>query len=181
MTQQLTLITGNEGKAREFAALFGAPIDFQKVPLTEVQALRVEDVAASKAKEAFERLRRPVLVDDTGFSVHAWNGLPGALIVWFLDTVGNSGILQMASTLTDRRVSVTTALGYADEYGARVFTGTVHGVLADSERGINGFGYDSIFVPAGSDKTFAEMTADKKNEVSMRRLAVEQMKRDLRL
>jgi inosine/xanthosine triphosphate pyrophosphatase family protein len=49
--------------------------------------------------------------------VQAWNGLPGALVAWFLDAVGPEGILAMAAGLTDRRATATTALGYADDGG----------------------------------------------------------------
>lgn len=177
----ICLITGNSGKAREFSELLGLPIDHQKLDLTEVQALSVADVAWSKAEEAYDLLKRPVMVDDTGFNVHEWNGLPGALIAWFLKTVGTKGLLKMAVSLTDRNVDVTTAIGYADEDGVRVFTGTVSGTLPLEERGNEGFGYDPIFVPAGYDKTFAEMTADEKNAISMRRVAVDEMKRGLGL
>ena len=45
-------------------------------------------MAARKAADAYALFRRPVLVDDTGLAIRAWNGLPGALIAWFLDTVG---------------------------------------------------------------------------------------------
>jgi inosine/xanthosine triphosphate pyrophosphatase family protein len=53
----------------------------------------------------------------------------------------------MASELTDRRATATTALGYATETGVRVFAGTVSGTLAMEPRGAFGFGYDSIFIP----------------------------------
>jgi len=177
----ICLITGNAGKAREFSELLGFDIEHQKLDLTEVQALDVSDVAGAKAQEAFNILNRPVMVDDTGFSVHAWNGLPGAFIAWFLKTVDTGGLLKMAASLEDRGVDVTTAIGYADSSGVRVFTGTVTGTLPIEERGTEGFGYDPIFVPEGYDKTFAEMTADEKNAISMRRRAVDEMKRDLRL
>jgi XTP/dITP diphosphohydrolase len=125
----------------------------------------------------------PVLVDDTGLSIEAWNGLPGALVTWFLGTVGPHGILSMASGLTDRRATVTTALGYATETGVRVFTGTVSGTLAMEPRGAFGFGYDSIFIPGndGGHRTYAEMTSEEKNRLSHRRRAVEDMRRSLGL
>lgn len=177
----ICLITGNEGKAREFGELLGFPVEYQKLDLTEVQALSVEDVARAKAEEAYRILGRPVMVDDTGFSILEWNGLPGALIAWFLKTVGTAGLLGMAHGLESRAVEVTTAIGYADSDGVRVFHGTVRGTLPTTERGTEGFGYDPIFVPDGHEKTFAEMTADEKNELSMRRLAVDDMKRGLGL
>lgn len=175
----ITLITGNQGKVAEFEALMGVELQNQKIPLAEIQSLDVTEVAWHKATEAYAAIGSPVLTDDTGFTINAWNGLPGALITWFLQSVGNQGILQMAKGLSDRSVTVTTALGYADEHGVQVFTGTLHGTLATEERGKNGFGYDAIFIPDGYDKTFAEMTNEEKNEISMRKLAVDKLKESI--
>lgn len=175
------MITGNEGKAREYSALLGIEVRAVKEDLIEIQSLDVVDVVRAKAADAYSKLRSPVLVDDTGLSVHAWNGLPGALVAWFLSSVGTQGILDMAASATDRAATVTTALGYADADGVRVFTGTLDGTLTTAPRGTNGFGYDSIFAPSGSDMTFAEMSSDQKNAVSHRRLAVDELKKGLGL
>jgi XTP/dITP diphosphohydrolase len=181
VTGRISLVTGNPGKAAEYAALLGLDVTAAAAELAEIQALDVAAVAARKAADAFAQLGVPVLVDDTGLSVTAWNGLPGALVTWFLQTVGPAGILDMAAGLADRRATVTTALGYADGDGVRVFQGTVAGSLPAGPRGRNGFGYDCIFVPAGSDRTWAELTSHEKNQVSHRRLAVAAMRRGLGL
>lgn len=177
--ERLCLITGNAGKAREFEQLLGQPIDHQKLSLVEPQALDVHAVSEQKAAQAYAILGRPVLVDDTALVVEEWNGLPGALIAWFLDSVGCEGLLAMAQSLKNRTATVTTALGYADENGVRVFTGTVRGKLPTEPRGEEGFGYDPIFIPDGAGKTFAEMTAEEKNQISMRKLAVDELRREL--
>jgi non-canonical purine NTP pyrophosphatase (RdgB/HAM1 family) len=135
MLDRIVLITGNAGKAAEYAAMLGIEVTAAKADLTEVQSLDVAHVAARKAADAFAQLGEPALVDDTGLSIHGWNGLPGALVAWFLDTVGRQGILDMAAGLTDRRATVVTALGYADATGVRVFQRTVDGSLATEPRG----------------------------------------------
>jgi XTP/dITP diphosphohydrolase len=181
MLDRITLITGNPGKAAEYAAMLGIEVTPAKASLTEIQALDVADVAARKAADAYAQLREPVLVDDTGLAICAWNGLPGALVAWFIDTVGPQGILNMAAGLTDRRATVTTALGYADATGAQVFQGTVNGFLATELRGTSGFGYDPIFIPDSDPRTYAEMTSEEKNKISHRRRAVEAMRKGLGL
>jgi len=183
MPDRIALITGNAGKAAEYAAMLGIPVTPAKAELTEVQSLDVAYVAARKAADAYAQLREPVLVDDTGLAIHAWNGLPGALVAWFLDTVGPQGILDMAAGLADRRASVATALGYADGTGVQVFTGTVNGSLATEPRGTSGFGYDPIFIPDtdSGHRTYAQMTSEEKNKISHRRLAVEEMRDSLGL
>jgi XTP/dITP diphosphohydrolase len=183
MLDRITLITGNAGKAAEYAAMLGIQVTPATAELTEIQSLDVAHVAARKAADAYAQLGEPVLIDDTGLTIHAWNGLPGALVVWFLDTVGPQGILDMAQPLTDRRATVTTALGYADATGVQVFQGTVNGSLATEPRGISGFGYDPIFIPDTDDshRTYAQMTTEEKNKISHRRRAIEAMRTGLEL
>lgn len=181
MIDHLSLITGNEGKAREYAALLGIEVRAVKEDLIEIQSLDVAEVVRHKVADAYSKLQSPVLVDDTGLALTAWNGMPGALVAWFLDTVGVQGILEMAAGVTDRAATVTTALGYADAHGIHVFTGTLHGTLTTESRGVGGFGYDSIFKPAGCGLTFAEMTSEQKNAISHRRLAVEELRTGLGL
>lgn len=179
MIDSVSLISGNEGKAREYATLLGIYVSAVKEDLIEIQSLDVVEVVKHKVQDAYSKLQVPVLVDDTGLALNAWNGLPGALVTWFLASVGAQGVLDMAAGVTDRTATVTTALGYADANGVRVFTGTLQGTLTTERRGDGGFGYDSIFVPAGSDRTFAEMSSEQKNAISHRRLAVEQLRNGL--
>ena len=178
MLDRIALITGNAGKAAEYAAMLGIDVTPAKAELTEVQSLDVAVVATRKVSDAYTQLGEPVLVDDTGLTVHAWNGLPGALVAWFLDTVGAQGILNMAAGLTDRRAAVSTALGYATADGVRVFQGTVNGTLATEPRGTSGFGYDAIFIPDTDPghRTYAQMTSEEKNKISHRRRAVDEMR-----
>jgi XTP/dITP diphosphohydrolase len=183
MLDRIALITGNADKAAEYAAMLGIDVTPAKADLTEVQSLDVAVVAARKAADAYAQLGEPVLVDDTGLTVYGWNRLPGALVAWFLDTVGPQGILDMAAGLTDRRATVTTALGYATAEGVRVFRGAVDGTLATELRGASGFGYDPIFIPDSdtSHRTYAQMTSEEKNKISHRRRAVEAMRDGLAL
>jgi non-canonical purine NTP pyrophosphatase (RdgB/HAM1 family) len=64
--------------------------------------------------------------------------------------------------------------GYHDGTACHVFAGTVVGSIPETPRGTQGFGWDAIFQPHGSARTFAEMTAEEKDRFSMRRLALEQ-------
>jgi non-canonical purine NTP pyrophosphatase (RdgB/HAM1 family) len=136
MIKRINLVTGNADKAAEFAAMLGTEVTAVKRDLPEIQSLDAREVAARKAADALQLLGEPTLVDDTSLAVEEWNGLPGALIVWFIDTVGLPGILKMAEGLTSRRATVTTALGYAAPgTPVQVFQGTLRGSLATSSRG----------------------------------------------
>ena len=172
----ITLITGNVGKIAEISRLLGIEVHSQKVPLPELQATDVREVARAKAQAAYDQLKRPVLVDDTGLYIDAWGELPGALIAWFLDNVGCEGVLKMLQGWDDRSARVVTALGYCDERGVQVFDGELRGSIATELRGENGFGYDPIFVPEGQDQTFAELTSEQKDAISMRALAATKLR-----
>lgn len=169
--KDITLITGNAGKAAEFSRLLGMEVHNQKVTVPEIQSTDVREVAKVKARAAFEALKRPVLVDDTGLYIEAWHGLPGAFIAWFLDGVGNEGILKMLEGWDDRAARAVTALGYCDEQGVRIFDGERKGGIPSVARGTHGFGFDPIFMPEGSDRTFAEMEGHEKDAHSSRGIA----------
>lgn len=172
---ELLLATGNEHKARELQTLLGRPVQRIKLDLPEIQAVDVQEVIQAKAREAYQLAGRPVLVEDTGLAFVAWNGLPGALVRWFLDRVGNEGICQMLQSYEQTAASAETCIGYFDGSACHVFRGIVMGQIVRVPRGNSGFGWDPIFMPDGWDKTFAEMT-NEKQLVSMRKLAVEQLK-----
>ncbi|TDD40308.1 non-canonical purine NTP pyrophosphatase [Saccharopolyspora elongata] len=176
MTSTLTLITGNVNKAREFTDILGIDVALFKTDLVEIQSLDVAEVVRSKAAAAYNTVGSPVLVDDTGLNLHAWGEYPGALIKWVIKEVGAQGLLDMAATVTDRRTTVTTAIGYADANGIQVFVGSLDGTLTTEPRGSNGFGYDPIFQPKGEPLTYAEMDPAYKNEISHRRKAVDQLR-----
>lgn len=174
--QDITLISGNAGKVAEISRLLGIEVHSQKIPLPELQATDVREVARAKAQAAYDQLKRPVLVDDTGLYIDAWGELPGALIAWFLNNVGCEGVLKMLEGWDDRSAHVVTALGYCDDRGVQIFDGELEGTIAPEVRGENGFGYDPIFIPKGMDKTFAELSSEQKDAISMRALATAKLR-----
>lgn len=165
--------TSNAGKLREARAILGLPLEQLALDLPEIQALEVEVVVRAKALAAYRAVGEAVLVDDTGFAVAAWHGLPGALVRWFVGTVGSAGICRMLDDAASRAVVVTTAVAVYDGRELHVGTGSLRGVVPPTPRGANGFGWDAIFQPDGSARTFAEMDDAEKNGLSMRRLALE--------
>ncbi|MFN8494372.1 MAG: non-canonical purine NTP pyrophosphatase [Caldilineaceae bacterium] len=169
---ELLLATGNQHKAQQIQAVLGRSVQPIKLELPEVQAIDVHAVIEQKAKEAYRQLGKPVLVEDTSLAIHAWNGLPGALIRWFLETVGNEGICEMLAAFEHLEATAETCIGYFDGDAFRAFSGAVEGRIARSPHGSGGFGWDPIFIPNGWDKTFAEMTQEEGNTVSMRKVAI---------
>lgn len=173
--KSLVVVTRNPSKAAEIASMTGWPTEPVDLEIREIQSMNVEEVAREKALVAYRILQKPVVVDDTGMSIHSLNGLPGALVSWFLDTLGPAGVVTLVAGAEDRSAVVSTCVAYADESGSYTFVGTVHGTLTKEPRGANGFGYDPIFIPEGETQTYAEMTPEKKNAISMRRQALAQL------
>ena len=169
----LTFITGNVNKVREFERILGYALTHTALDLDEIQAVDLLPVIEHKARHAYAALGRPVLVEDTGLAFAAWNGLPGALIKWFLTSVGVEGICQMLQGETNRAASATILLGYCDGKDVQIFPGSMDGVVPTTPHGESGFGWDAIFQPHGSRLTFAEMDPSEKDRFSMRRIALE--------
>ncbi len=172
--------TKNENKLREVNQILGYDLKQISVELLEPQGVKVEDVVRDKAKDAFYKTGKCALVEDTGLEFIAWNGLPGALIKWFLETVGNEGILKMLAEETNRKAVAKTAVGFFDGTQSRVFVGEISGTISETIRGTSNFGWDPIFIPDGYENSFAEMTSAEKNAISMRKLALERMKTELK-
>lgn len=171
----LTFITSSANKLAEVEHILGRTLAREAVTVEEIQGIDLEPVVVHKAQQAYAQLARPVLVEDTGLALAAWNGLPGALIKWFLATLGTEGICRLLRGESNRAARATTLFGYCDGTGCQVFSGTVAGIVPEVPRGANGFGWDAIFQPLGSERTFAEMTLEEKDRFSMRRLALKDL------
>jgi len=180
MPAPLLFVSSNEGKAREVAAILGAAVERLDLDLPEIQALDVAAVARHKAEAAFAHAGRPLLVEDTGLYLDALGGLPGALVRWFLATIGPAGICALLPPGADRSARARTAVAYCDGDGVELFVGETRGAIVPAPAGAGGFGWDPIFRPDGAARTFAEMGAEEKNAHSMRRQALERLRDRLR-
>lgn len=156
-------VTSNENKRREASGILGFELLSESPEVPEIQALDLREVATEKAREAHLALGSPdapVLVEDSGFAVDAWEGLPGAFTKWFMVTVGNEGVCGMLHDGLPRAARAVCVVAIANISGAgevEVFAGEVRGSLAESPRGEGGFGWDAIFIPEGGTRTYAEM------------------------
>lgn len=175
---EITFITGNAGKLQEIRTLLPY-VKGRDLDLVEIQELDPHKIIRAKLAEAQKNQAGALLVEDTSLSLDTLNGLPGPLIKWFLKAVGVEGVYQLTQASQSRSATARTLLGYAEESGeVHFFEGVVPGELVPP-RGIHGFGWDSIFQPNGSEKTFAEMEPAEKNRFSMRRLAVVRLQQHL--
>jgi len=171
----LTFITGNPGKAEQLARHLEYPVAHQKLDLPEIQSLDLKEIVEHKAKEAYKQIQKPVLVEDTSLTFSALGKLPGPLIKWFLTELDNIGLCKLLDGYTDRSAYAEVCFGLYNGKELQIFEGGVKGVISESPRGKRGFGWDPIFIPGGSTKTWGEMTPEEQKETSMRRMALKKL------
>jgi len=164
-------VTHSQNKLAEAERFLGRKLQHYGLDLPELQLMDVEEVAVHKVKYAHAVLQRPVLVDDTGLYIDAWNGLPGALVKWFMQRTGDRGLCEMMRGFEERTARAKTVLATFNDT-LNIYVGTLEGTIAPEPIG-EGYSWETIFIPQGSDKTLAQMTLDEKDEFSMRRLAFE--------
>lgn len=121
--------------------------------------------------------------DDTGLEVEALGGEPGVKSARYASAHGGSAhhdsranmklLLEKLNGVTDRKARFRTAVAMIIGSTEKIFEGIVDGKIIEEARGIDGFGYDPIFMPEGEQLTFAEMSAEQKNSLSHRRRALD--------
>ncbi len=171
--KKVKFATSNPHKVREgnlVGKKFG--IDFVQIKQSypEIRDEDVSKVAEEGGRFVFDKIKEPIIVEDTGLFIEALNGFPGSFSAFVFRKIGNDGILKLLGSEKDRNAEFISAIGYCDENGVKIFKGIVKGSIADEKKGMEGFGYDPIFIPTGYGKTFAE-DPDLKSRISHRRKA----------
>lgn len=179
LSMSLYFITGNKNKFEEARAIVGE-IHQLDIDLPEIQDVDAKNIVRAKLLEAFNHKEEEFIIEDTSLYLDCLNGLPGPLIKWFLKTIGNDGLFNIAEKLGNDKAEAKTIIGYAkNREEIYFFEGAVSGrIVAPS--GESNFGWDPIFKPDGFDKTFAQMTKEEKNKISMRKMALEKFKEYVR-
>ncbi|HHU16844.1 MAG TPA: XTP/dITP diphosphatase [Clostridiales bacterium] len=185
--------TQNKHKIEEIQAIT-REFDMEVISLAEACISGIEIVENGKTfEENSEKKAREIMMlsgeitiaDDSGLMVDALGGAPGVLSARFAgedgnDAKNNEKLLRLLSGVkseerTARFVSVITLM-YPN--GKKIVArGECEGHILYQERGSNGFGYDPLFVPVGYDKTFAELSAEEKNKISHRAIALQNLRK----
>lgn len=172
----LFFVSGNLGKFAEIQALV-PEIELLALDLVEIQASEGEAIVRAKLAAARSLHAGDLLVEDTSLHLDALGGLPGPFVKWFLEAIGAAGLADLALKLGEDRATARTIVGYAPAEGeVAIFEGAVSGRIV-APRGDRGFGWDPVFVPEGSTKSFAQMDPEEKQALSMRRIALERFAR----
>ncbi|WP_343636941.1 RdgB/HAM1 family non-canonical purine NTP pyrophosphatase [Fluviicola sp.] len=183
---KLLFASSNEHKIAEIKAIL--PHGFQLISLKEIQfydeipetADTIEGNAIQKATFLAEKMHIPCFADDTGLIIPGLNGEPGVFSARYAGPQRNSEdnmnlVLEKLNGQSDRNAHFSTVIALYINHKVHVFEGKIDGSIGTEKRGTNGFGYDPIFTPHGTDKTFAEMSPDEKNGMSHRARALEKM------
>ncbi|MFZ6015630.1 MAG: non-canonical purine NTP pyrophosphatase [Patescibacteria group bacterium] len=174
MQGTIYFITGNANKFREIKSML-PDVKQLDLDLPEIQELDAEEIVKAKLLEAKKRKKGSFIIEDTSLYIKSLKGLPGPLIKWFLQSLGNNGLADLAMKHGNRSATAKTIVGYCGADGRIMFfSGVVHGKIV-KPRGKTSFGWDPIFLPNGYKKTFAELDADIKNKISMRRKAINKL------
>jgi non-canonical purine NTP pyrophosphatase (RdgB/HAM1 family) len=163
--------TSNALKLQEARALVPGLLPFS-CDLPEIQAIDVVEVVRYKAQLIADMdLPFPILVEDTGLEIPSLGRLPGALVKWFIASIGSRRLAEIALGERDSEpalaVSAVAAL-YRGEVNVTV--GRVQGLLV-APRGVE-LGWNSIFQPGNFNRTFGEMSDLDRLAVSMRRAPI---------
>lgn len=138
----------------------------------------LEGNALIKARWVYERYGRDCFADDTGLEVTALGGGPGVHTARYAfpdrhDPEANTQkLLSELAGKDDRSARFRTVIALIEGGAERLFEGVVEGVITEEKRGTEGFGYDPVFSPEDTGKTFAELGAEVKNSISHRARAV---------
>ena len=191
MAEKVTLViaTQNRGKLDEIGDLLsGFPVDlrnlddFGPVPPIIEDGDTFDDNAYKKAEVTARILGLPALADDSGLMVEALDGAPGVYSARYAgedatDSQRCHKILDEMKEATDRKAAFECVISIAVPSGpALTYEGRCEGIIADSPRGVNGFGYDPIFYYPSLGKTFAELSREDKGRISHRGKALGELR-----
>ena len=183
--------SNNQHKLKEISAIFKQhfadklelvyPPDLLYYKLDpEETGVTLNENALIKAQEFFDATRLVTFADDTGLEIAALGGKPGVFSARFAgedcsDAENRKKVLRLMKEVPsgERYARFRTVICFYDGKDMEYIEGRCEGKIITRELGENGFGYDSLFVPEGEDKTFAQMTDKEKNKISHRSIAVQ--------
>lgn len=182
---KLVFATHNKNKFEEVKAMM--PDNIELMNLSDIgceedieeTADTIEGNAHLKAKYIFDAYGLSCFADDTGLEVLALNNEPGVRSARYAgdhDSEANMDkLLVNLESQSDRSAQFKTAIVLITENLEKEFIGICKGEITKMKRGDFGFGYDPVFQPHGSDRTFAEMTMDEKAKIGHRGIAMRKL------
>lgn len=174
----VTFTSTNQNKFLEvqsILAMHNIPVDFMQISLVEIQSDSLDEIAKEKTKSAFTQVGKPVIVEDDGLFIDSLKGFPGQYSSFVFKTIGNEGILKLLAESTNRTASFRSLIAFYDGNRLSISEGRIDGRISEKITE-GGWGYDPIFIPAGTDLTFAQLK-ENKNKYSHRKKALDNFAR----
>lgn len=183
---KLIFATNNQHKADEIRSVLNGPIELVTLKEAGIDIDipepydTLEENARTKSTTIFEMTGTNCFSEDTGLEVDALGGEPGVKSARYAGE-GRSfeanidKLLAKLEQVEDRRARFRTVISLLINGKETLFEGVCEGWIIRERRGNNGFGYDPVFVPEGSDLSFAEMDMAGKNRYSHRKKATEKL------
>ena len=151
-------------EAEKILAEFGIKLEFFQTDLIEIQSDSLSEIALKKVLDAYDKCKKPVIVEDDGLFINSLSGFPGPFSSYVFKTIGNNGILKLIGS--NRSAQFRAVIAFCDSNKKPVFfESNVFGEISKNIQG-KGWGYDPIFVPENQNKTYAELA--EKNKLSHR-------------
>lgn len=183
---QLLFVTKNKDKILEINKLINNTIkllSLEDINFTndiEETENTLEGNALLKARTIFTKTNINCFADDSGLLVDALNGEPGVYSARYAGDQKNdedniSKLLTNLEHIKNRSAQFKTVLALIIDGKEHSFEGIIKGSISFVRKGTEGFGYDSVFIPDGFTKSFAEMSLEEKSEISHRALAFKKM------
>jgi len=160
-------------EAEKILAEFGIKLGFFQTELVEIQDDSLSKIALQKAENAYDKCKKPVIIEDDGLFIDSLSGFPGPYSSYIFNTIGNNGILKLIGD--NRDAQFVAIIAFCDSSNEpTLFESSVAGTISKNIRD-GGWGYDPIFIPKNQNlpalppfsfKTYAEL--DDKNKLSHR-------------
>ncbi|MGM9924549.1 MAG: XTP/dITP diphosphatase [Bacillus sp. (in: firmicutes)] len=192
--KKLIIATKNQGKAKEFIALF-SPLGYEVLTLLDFKdAMDVEETGTTfeenailKAEALCKQYNTMVIADDSGLIIDALDGRPGVYSARYagLEKSDEANIDKVLGELENVPEEHRTARFYcalaisAPNKETVTVAGTVEGFITTARQGENGFGYDPIFYVPSLERTMAELRPEEKNAISHRANALKNLQAEL--
>ncbi len=179
---KLFFATGNKHKVQEINAVLGKKIHLiqKKIELKEPKSSSIEFIAEKKAEQAFRKLKKPLIVEDTGVYFTALRNFPGTEPKRAFLKLGLNGLLKKLQG-KKRTAFYKTVICFTDGKKKKIFSGKLHGKITEKvflkEKDV--MAYEKIFVPKGKNKVLAFFSRKNKNKFSHRAKAAEKLKKFL--
>ena len=156
--------TNKYEEAKKILAEFDIELDFFQTDLVEIQDDSLAKIAVQKALNAYDKCKKPVIIEDDGLFIESLSGFPGPYSSYIFNTIGNNGILKLMGD--NRDAQFVAIIAFCDSSNEpTLFESRVAGTISKNIQD-GGWGYDPIFIPEKQNKTYAELT--NKNKLSHR-------------